>query len=140
MERKELKDLWALVWLAALAVGGHLVYASWSGPERPWYGFATAIRTGDVDIWFTGYQTRKDCSIQMDYLVNVDPNRNLYTAPYGCVYAGDSYYVTWIAATLALGDELHCIVRYTNHGESQDYQPIPKGKTDATVGDGWYCA
>lgn len=128
-----------LLFFLLVGASGFLGYQYKTGPENPWRGYATRIEGGNLEAWFTSFNTRKDCQVQMRFLVSTHPNSQWYQEPSGCVYDGNSYPLTYLINQMELGNSLECIVRFTNNGDQPDYQPLLRGESSETVGNGWYC-
>ncbi len=139
MNRDFFESLLGLVFLAALASVLYLSYQYYYGPERPWYGYATRKLDSKKDVWFTAYETRRDCKEQMNYLIQESSSGEYYHSPLGCVYLGNDYLLTYLVNWLELGDELTCIIKYTNNGDFADYEPMLRNSHNIRSGDGWYC-
>lgn len=134
-----MKDFFVLVFLLLVGASGFLAYQYSNGPEKAWFGYATRVDNGNLESWFTAYGKRKDCQVQMEYLVSSPPNSQWYREPLGCLYVGNSYYVTWLINQIELGDSLECIVRFTDNGDQPDYQPLLRRENSERIGEGWYC-
>jgi len=75
-----------------LFAGGFYLLLIDASSARPWSGFATNVRTGQIEWWFNEHKSHSECKKHMYWQINNEPfNKEHYKEPYGCAFASNNY-------------------------------------------------
>jgi hypothetical protein len=107
-------------------------------PQRPWQGFATSRKTGQIEWFFPLYISLDDCKFKTKQLIESGVESQWYRSPSGCLYNGyQNPYVQWVVNRLVAGDSFKCIARLIER--ETIYAPVLKDYPLGDKGENWYC-
>jgi hypothetical protein len=99
--------------------------------QRPWNAYAWQKENKRHQIWFSNYETYRDCIEATRTQVNSSPNNQWYSEPFGCGYSSNSYWRTlFFNNRYAKMTDFQCIARssstdaYKSHVR---YGPVLQG-------------